>query len=87
MHQDVANIFRDAGASDDEIAQIDQLILAAATETRAVVTATSSLVRDELQMPLRILLCRVIHADMEKAFMAYRTTGEQSCGGQSQQSS
>lgn len=74
MHHEVETIFRDAGASDDEIAQIDQLIRAAATETRAVVTATSSLVRDDLQLALRILLCRVIHADMEKAFMTYRTT-------------
>lgn len=74
MHHEVETIFRDAGASDEEIAQIDQLIRAAATETRAVVTATSSLIRPELQMPLRILLCRVIHADMERAFLQYRTT-------------
>ena len=74
MHQDVEKIFRDAGAGDKDIEQIDNLIRAAAIESRAVVTATSSLVRDELQMPLRILLCRVIHADMERAFMQYRTT-------------
>lgn len=75
MHPQVETIFRDAGASDEEIAQIDQLIVAAATEARAVVTATSNLVRDDLQMPMRILLCRVIHADMERAFSQYRTTG------------
>lgn len=76
MHHEVETIFRDAGASDEEIAQIDQLIRAAAIEARSVVTATSSLIRPELQMPLRILLCRVIHADMERAFLQYRTTDE-----------
>lgn len=74
MHHEVETIFRDAGASDEEIVQIDQLIRAAAIEARSVVTATSSLIRPELQMPLRILLCRVIHADMERAFLQYRTT-------------
>lgn len=74
MHQQIETIFRDAGASDEEIAQIDQLLVAAATEARAVVTATSNLVRPELQLPLRVLLCRVVHADMEKAFMSFRTT-------------
>lgn len=74
MHHEVETIFRDAGASDKEIAQIDQLIRAAAIEARSVVTATSSLIRPELKMPLRILLCRVIHADMERAFLQYRTT-------------
>lgn len=43
MHHEVETIFRDAGASDEEIVQIDQLIRAAAIEARAVVTATSSL--------------------------------------------
>lgn len=74
MHHEVETIFREAGASDDEIAQIEKLVVAAATETRAVVLATSNMVRPELQLALRILTCRVIHADMEKAFMTYRTT-------------
>lgn len=74
MDDQVKQIFRDAGASDEEIEVIGKACVVVAQEVRDLVVDCSSLVRPELIMPLRVLFARVIHADMEKAFTQYRTT-------------
>lgn len=74
MDDQVKQIFRDAGASDEEIEVIGKACVVVAQEVRDLVVDCSSIVRPELIMPLRVLFARVIHADMEKAFTQYRTT-------------
>lgn len=73
MDDQVKQIFRDAGASDEEIEVIGKACVVVAQEVRDLVVDCSSIVRPELIMPLRVLFARVIHADMEKAFIQYRT--------------
>lgn len=86
MHEMVAEIFRDAGASDEELQVIGKACVVVAQEVRDLVIDCSSIVRPELILPLRVLLARVIHADMEKAFLQYRTEAG-ACGGSSEGSS
>lgn len=73
MHDQVKQIFRDAGATELEIGAMDEATRAAAMEVRGIVIATSALVRPELMQAFRVHLCRVIHGDMEAAFTQYRT--------------
>lgn len=86
MHQQIETIFRDAGATDQEIQVIEKACVVVAEEVRNLVVDCSSIVRPELIMPLRVLFARVIHADMEKAFLQYRTAGDGACGGSSEES-
>lgn len=86
MHDQVREIFRDAGATEQEIEVIGKACVVIAQEVRDLVIDCSGIVRPELIMPLRVLFARVIHADMEKAFLRYRTEGG-SCGGSSEGSS
>lgn len=80
MHQDVAEIFKDCGASEDDLAMLEIICLVAVQETRRNIIARAEVVPENMKLPLRVLLARVIHADMEKAFMQYRTTGDQAVG-------
>lgn len=78
MDEQVKTIFRDAGASEDDLAYIEAMALTVATEVRRLIVESSNLCpKVELRLPLRVLLARVIHADMEKAFSTYRTTDGQ----------
>lgn len=81
MDDQVKQIFRDAGASDEEIEVIGKACVVVAQEVRDLVVDCSSIVRPELIMPLRVLFTRVIHADMEKAFIRYRTGNGQTTTG------
>lgn len=73
MHQDVAEIFKDCGATEDDLAMLEIICLVAVQETRRNILARAAVVPENMKLPLRILLARVIHADMEKAFTQYRT--------------
>lgn len=84
MHDQIREIFKDAGATDQEIEVIGKACVVVAEEVRNLVIDCSSIVRPELIMPLRVLFARVIHADMEKAFRQYRTEGDGACGGSSE---
>lgn len=74
MHEMVAEIFRDAGASDEELLVVGKACVVVAQGVRDLVVDCSGIVRPELILLLRVLFARVIHADMEKAFTQYRTT-------------
>lgn len=75
MHEMINEIFKDAGATEDDLVMIEQTCLVVAQEARQLVLAASGVVPPQFQLPLRVLLARVIHADMEKAFKQYKTDG------------
>lgn len=72
MHDMIREIFADAGASEEELKIIEATCKICAEEVRNLVIDCSGVVAPARQMALRVLLARVIHADMEKAFMRYR---------------
>lgn len=73
MHEMINEIFRDAGATEEDLKMIEELCLLTAMEVRQHVLNRASAVPPTFQLPMRVLLARIVHADMEKAFMQYRT--------------
>lgn len=76
MDEQIATIFRDAGADDDDLQRIEQLVAGACGNTRELVIEISNLCpKPELVMGIRMLICRAIALDMENARERYRTGG------------
>lgn len=85
MHDMIREIFADAGATEEDLAMIEAICLTTAQEVRMHILNRASVVPPTFELPLRVLLARIVHADMEKAFMQYRTLGGGACGGSSVQ--
>lgn len=76
MHDLINEIFKDAGASERDLQKIEAAAVVVAAEVRELVLQCAATHPNKnLHLPLRVLLCRVIHADMEKAFTQYKTEG------------
>lgn len=73
MDDSVKKIFVDAGAIAKDIELIEKAAAEVAATVRAMVVDASAIAGPEMELPVRVLLCRVIHADMEKAFKQFRT--------------
>lgn len=74
MDEQIKVIFRDAGANDDDLARIEQLVEGAVEVTRETIIEISNMCpKPELVMAIRMLLARVIALDMENARERYRT--------------
>lgn len=74
MNEQIKQIFTDATATEADLEHIDRSVLQVVHAVRALVDSTARAHPNVLlELPLRVYLCRVIHADMEMAFMPYRT--------------
>lgn len=73
MHPDVRAIFTDAGATEEELTLLDAACRTTAQEVRDLIDAVAGSFRSEIAGPVRVLLVRVIHTDMERAFTRYKT--------------
>lgn len=72
MHASVREIFEDAGASPEDLLVIEGMVQRVGLEVRDLIDAASAGVNPSLMLAVRVYLCRVIHADMEKKIGEYR---------------
>lgn len=74
MDEQIKTIFRDAGADDNDLQRIEQLVEGACMNVRELVIEISNMCpKPELVLAIRMLICRAIALDMENARERYRT--------------
>lgn len=74
MDTQISEIFTDAGADENDLARIEQLVTAACATTREVIIEISNMCpKPELVLAIRMLMCRTIAVDMENARDRYTT--------------
>lgn len=75
MHEEVKKIFIAGGATEQEFEAIEKSCVVVAEHVREVILDVGKSAGPELELPVRMLLCRVIHADMQRALAQFSTHG------------
>lgn len=75
MDDQIKQIFTDAGADEDDLQRIEQLVVGAVEMTRETIIEVSNMCpKPELVMAIRMLIARTIAVDMENARERYRSS-------------